>query len=86
MLKKRAQTFNPKLENHKELHLTHMLAHPESMQLPLSKCMQITSQNRAAATTHLLSVRPVNTTSQTGAQNMNSASTLTGQTGAQQSP
>jgi hypothetical protein len=34
MLKKRAQTFNPKLENHKELHLTHMLAHPESMQLP----------------------------------------------------
>jgi hypothetical protein len=43
-------------------------------------------ENRVAASAQLLPVRPVYTTGQTGVQHVNRTSTLTGQTGAQQSP
>jgi hypothetical protein len=50
------------------------------MQLPLDECMRTTSQNKAIATAQLWPLRPVNTTVQTGAQHLNGANTLTGQT------
>jgi hypothetical protein len=58
-----------------------MQAPPETKQLPLDECMQNTTWNRAAATTQPWSVRPVDSTSQTGVQHVNRTSTLTGQTG-----
>jgi hypothetical protein len=71
----------------------HMQAPPEPMQLPLDECMQPLDENRADALAQLWPVRPVDTTSQTGAQHVNRTSTRlvrlvtsTGQTGAQQSP
>jgi hypothetical protein len=83
MLKQRAQTTKPKLENHKELPL-------HTRKLPLNQCnspwtnaCKPLEEIRAAASAQLW---PVTTTGQTGAQHMNRASTLTGQTGVQQSP
>jgi hypothetical protein len=80
MLKQRAQTTKPKLEKTQRAPPAHMQAPPEQMQLPLDECMQNTTWNKAAATTQLSLVRPVNTTGQTGVQHVNRTSTLTGQT------
>jgi hypothetical protein len=81
MLKQRAQTTKPKLEDHKELPL-------HTCKLPLNQCNSPWTnackplyENRAAASAQLWLVRPVNTTGQTGAQHVNRANTLTGQTG-----
>jgi hypothetical protein len=52
MLKQRAQTTKPKLENHKEPP-AHMQAPPEPMQLPIDECLRTTSRNRAAAIAQL---------------------------------
>jgi hypothetical protein len=65
MLKQRAQTTKPKLENHKELP-AHMQAPPELVQLPVDECMQDTTWKRAAATAQPWPVRPVTPTDQTG--------------------
>jgi hypothetical protein len=81
MLKKRAQSTKPKLEQPQRAPPAHMQSPPEPMQLPLDECMQNTTWNRAAATTQPWSVWPVNTTGQTGEQYVNRASTLTGQPG-----
>jgi hypothetical protein len=80
-LKQRAQTTKPKLEQPQRAPPAHMQAPPEPMQLPLNECMQDTTWNRAAATTHLSPVRPATTTGQTGAQHVHRTSTLTCQTG-----
>jgi hypothetical protein len=81
MLKQRAQTTKPKLENHKELPL-------HTCKLPLNQCnspwtnaCKPLDENRAATSAQLWLVRPVTTTGQTGAQHVNRASTLTAQTG-----
>jgi hypothetical protein len=81
MLKQRAQTTKPKPENHKELPL-------HTCKLPLNQCnspwtnaCKPLKENRAAASAQLWPIRPVDTTSQIGAQHVNRASTLTGQTG-----
>jgi hypothetical protein len=62
MLKQRAQTTNPKLENHKELPPAHMQAPPGPMQLPLDEYMWTTSWKREATTAQLWPVKPVNLT------------------------
>jgi hypothetical protein len=67
MLKQRAQTTKPKLENHKELPPAHMQAPPELMQLPWTNACEPLDKNRAAALTQLWPVRPVTLTSQTDA-------------------
>jgi hypothetical protein len=92
MLKQKEETTKPKLENHKELPPAHMQAPLEPMQLPLNQCnspwtnaCQPLEENRATASAQLCPVKPVNTTDQTSVQLVNRASTLTGQTGVQQS-
>jgi hypothetical protein len=86
MVKQRAQTTKPKLENHNEPPL-------HTWKLPLDQCnspwtnaCKPLEENRAAASAQLWPVRPVTTTGQTGAQHMNRTSPLTGQTGDTQSP
>jgi hypothetical protein len=59
-----------------------MQAPPEPMQLPLDKCMQTTSWNRAAASAQLSPVRPVTLTGQTGGQDRPALGNYTSQTGA----
>jgi hypothetical protein len=81
MLKQRAQTTKPKLENHKELPL-------HTCKLPLNQCnspwtnaCKQLDENRADASAQLWPVRPVATTGQTSAQHVNRTSPLTGHTG-----
>jgi hypothetical protein len=57
-----------------------MQAPPKQMQLPLDKCMQTTSQNRAFASSLLWPVKPVDFTGQTGALDHPTPDTHTGQT------
>jgi hypothetical protein len=54
MLKQRAQTSKGKLEIPQRAPPAHMQAPPEPMQLPLDRCMQNTTWNRAAVTTSAL--------------------------------
>jgi hypothetical protein len=52
-IKQRAKDHQTKLEKPRRAPPAHMQAPPEPMQLPLDKCMQTTSQNKAAAPTQL---------------------------------
>jgi hypothetical protein len=86
MLKQRAQTTKPKLENHKELPM-------HTCKLPLNQCnsswtnaCKPIDENRAAASAQLRPVRPVTTTGQTDVQHVNRACPPIGQTGYTQSP
>jgi hypothetical protein len=81
MLKQRAQTTKPKLEKPQRAPPAHMQAPPEPMHPPWMNAYKPLEENRAAASAQLRPVRPVDTTGQTGAQHVNRASTLTGQTG-----
>jgi hypothetical protein len=78
MLKQRAQTTKPKLENHKELPLHTCKLPLNQSNSPWTNACKPLDENRAAASSQLW---PVTTTGQTGAQHVNRASTLTGQTG-----
>jgi hypothetical protein len=76
----KSANHKPKLENHKELPL-------HTCMLPMNQCIspwtnvcKPLEENRAATSAQLWPVRPVTTTGQTGAQHVNRASTLTGQT------
>jgi hypothetical protein len=80
MLKKRAQTTNPKLENYKELPL-------HTCKLPLSQCNSPWTlhvnhlANKVVASALLWPVRPVNHTGQTGVLDHPAPGTHTSQTG-----
>jgi hypothetical protein len=78
MLEQRAHTTKPKLEKPQIAPTAHMQAPPEPMQLPLDECLQTTSSYLGSCISSALTGH---TTGQTGAQHMNRASTLIGQTG-----
>jgi hypothetical protein len=81
ILKQRAQTTKPKLENHKELPLHTCNLSLNQCNSPWMNACKPLDENKAAASAQLLPVRPIANTGQTGAQHVNWTSPLTGQTG-----
>jgi hypothetical protein len=77
MLKQRAQTTKPKIEKPQRAPPAHMQAPPEPMQLPLEQCMQTTWWKQSSCVSSALTGQ----TGQTGAQQMNRTSPMTGQIG-----